>query len=171
MKIRNSEIKIYAVLALAFFFSGFQTFAQRQMENLDRGIVAVRTPGDSAFISWRLLGTEPEEIAFNLYRKSGNEKPVKLNKTPITESTNFQDGKPDFIKPAEALIRLRPEFPVFPFFRLINWMELYCGKSTSGRIFVRALITRNSWFMTSMAMALPNSPAKLLMEPSTEKEL
>ncbi|HZL11985.1 MAG TPA: rhamnogalacturonan lyase [Prolixibacteraceae bacterium] len=98
MKIRNSEIKIYAVLALAFFFSGFQTFAQRQMENLDRGIVAVRTPGDSAFISWRLLGTEPEEIAFNLYRKSGNEKPVKLNKTPITESTNFQDGKPDFTK-------------------------------------------------------------------------
>ena len=24
----------------------------------------VRTPGDSAFISWRLLGTEPDEIAF-----------------------------------------------------------------------------------------------------------
>lgn len=94
----ESKIRSYAVLALILLFAGSQAMAQRQMENLDRGIVAVRTPGDSAFISWRLLGTEPDEIAFNLYRQSGNEKPVKLNKTPIIESTNFQDGKPDFSK-------------------------------------------------------------------------
>jgi hypothetical protein len=34
--------------------------AQRLMENLDRGVVAVRHAADSVFISWRLLGTEPE---------------------------------------------------------------------------------------------------------------
>jgi len=42
------------------------------------------------------LGTEPDDIAFNLYRRSGNEKPVKLNQTPIKESTNSQVGKQDF---------------------------------------------------------------------------
>ena len=62
------------------------------MENLGRGIIAVRTSGDSVYIGWRLLGTEPEDIAFNIYRQSGNEKPVKLNKKPIIESTNFIDG-------------------------------------------------------------------------------
>lgn len=91
-------IKIFTLLVLVVLLSGFQTFAQRQMESLDRGVVAVRTSGDSAFISWRLLGTEPDEIAFNLYRKSGSEKPVRLNNKPITENTSFQDGKPDFSK-------------------------------------------------------------------------
>ncbi len=39
----------------------------RVMECLDRGVVAV-SGGDGAFISWRFLGTDPAEIAFNLYR-------------------------------------------------------------------------------------------------------
>ncbi len=70
--------------------------SQRQMENLDRGVIAVRTPGDSAFIGWRLLGTEPDEIAFNVYRHSGTGKPVKLNKKPITDCTNFIDANVNF---------------------------------------------------------------------------
>ena len=67
--------------------------AQRIMENLDRGIIAIRTSEDSVYVGWRMLGTEPDEISFNLYRQTGKEKPVKLNKKPITESTNFIDGK------------------------------------------------------------------------------
>ena len=70
--------------------------AQRQMENLDRAVIAVRCPGDSVYVGWRLLGTEPDDIAFNLYRRSGNDKPVKLNQTPIKESTNCQVGKQNF---------------------------------------------------------------------------
>lgn len=70
--------------------------AQRQMENLDRAVTAVRCPGDSVYVGWRLLGTEPDDIAFNLYRRSGNDKPVKLNQTPIKESTNCQVGKQNF---------------------------------------------------------------------------
>jgi len=70
--------------------------AQRQMENLDRDVIAVRCPGDSVYVGWRLLGTEPDDITFNLYRRSGSEKPVKLNQTPIKESTNSQVGKQDF---------------------------------------------------------------------------
>lgn len=42
------------------------------------------------------VGTEPDDITFNLYRRSGNDKPVRLNQTPIKESTNSQVGKQDF---------------------------------------------------------------------------
>lgn len=70
--------------------------AQRQMENLHRAVIAVRCPGDSVYVGWRLLGTDPDDIAFNLYRRSGNDKPVRLNQTPIKESTNSQVGKQDF---------------------------------------------------------------------------
>jgi rhamnogalacturonan endolyase len=70
--------------------------AGRQMENLARGVIAIRKETDSVFIGWRLLGTEPDEIAFNVYRQSGKSKPVKLNKAPITECTYFIDGKVNF---------------------------------------------------------------------------
>jgi len=73
-----------------------QTLPMRRMEYLNRGLIAIHIPGDSVYIGWRLLGTEPDEIAFNVYRQTGNEKPVRLNKTPITESTNFVDGKINF---------------------------------------------------------------------------
>jgi hypothetical protein len=43
-------------------------FAQRKMENLARGVVAVRTSSSQVFVSWRMLGTDPEDISFNLYR-------------------------------------------------------------------------------------------------------
>jgi rhamnogalacturonan endolyase len=43
-----------------------------------------------------LLGTEPDDIMFNIYRRSGIEKPVKLNKTPLKESTDYVDGKVNF---------------------------------------------------------------------------
>lgn len=90
------KIKIFTFLTLTFLVSIFPLFAQRQMENLDRGVIAIRNPSDSVYVGWRLLGTEPDGIAFNLYRQSGTEKPVKLNKKPIIESTNFVDGKQNF---------------------------------------------------------------------------
>lgn len=82
------------VLLLPIFSNN--THAQRQMEALGRGVVAVRKNADSVYISWRLLATDTAGIAFNLYRQSGNDKPVKLNKTPITGSTGFTDGKVNF---------------------------------------------------------------------------
>lgn len=43
-----------------------------------------------------MLGTDPDDIVFNLYWQTGKEKPVRLNKTPITESTNFVKGNVNF---------------------------------------------------------------------------
>ncbi|PKQ87988.1 rhamnogalacturonan lyase [Paenibacillus sp. BGI2013] len=58
----------------------------RQMEYLDRGVVAVKT-GTGVFISWRLLGTEGSNVSFNVYRDG-----TKVNASPITNSTNLQDA-------------------------------------------------------------------------------
>jgi rhamnogalacturonan endolyase len=40
----------------------------RIMEKLGRGIVAIQQADGSVFISWRLLATDPDNTAFNLYR-------------------------------------------------------------------------------------------------------
>jgi rhamnogalacturonan endolyase len=56
------------------------------MERLGRGFVAVGG-GTGTLLSWRLYGTEQgTDVAFNVY--SGT---TKLNATPITNSTNYQD--------------------------------------------------------------------------------
>lgn len=44
-----------------------QPHPPRQMERLDRGVVALATPA-GVFVSWRLLGTEPAGVRFNVYR-------------------------------------------------------------------------------------------------------
>nr|WP_294895363.1 rhamnogalacturonan lyase [uncultured Pedobacter sp.] len=79
-----------AVIGLTIL--GQQVFAQRQMENLDRGMVATHTAENRFFVSWRVLGTDPSDIAFNLYRKSGDNDVVKVNAKPITGATNFIDS-------------------------------------------------------------------------------
>lgn len=73
-------------------FLSLNIFSQRQMENLDRGVIAVKDK-DQFFVGWRVLGTDPDNLAFNLYRKSGNKKAVKLNDKPISGATNFADAK------------------------------------------------------------------------------
>jgi rhamnogalacturonan endolyase len=64
---------------------------QPVMERLGRGVVAVRTGETSAYIGWRLLATDPAEVGFNLYRASVSGEPVRLNKAPLTSTTDFVD--------------------------------------------------------------------------------
>jgi rhamnogalacturonan endolyase len=66
-------------------------FAQRQMERLGRGVVAVPVEEGKVYVGWRLLGTEPEAIAFNLYRVTDGGEPKRLNGEPITKTTDFVD--------------------------------------------------------------------------------
>ncbi|WP_417941065.1 rhamnogalacturonan lyase [Flavobacterium sp. RS13.1] len=80
------------ILVTLFFLSGSILFAQRQMENLDRGVIAIKDKGHF-FVSWRVLGTDTDDMAFNLYRKSGSKKAIKLNENLITGATNFLDTK------------------------------------------------------------------------------
>ncbi|WP_405989745.1 rhamnogalacturonan lyase [Streptomyces sp. NBC_00986] len=61
----------------------------RQVEALDRGVVSVHTDSGN-LVSWRWLGTDPDDVSFNVYRAG-----TKVNPAPITGSTNyFHAGAP-----------------------------------------------------------------------------
>jgi rhamnogalacturonan endolyase len=62
-----------------------------RMENLDRGVIAMNRGSGNVYVGWRLLGTEPTDLAFNVYRSTNGAAAVKRNTTPITTSTNFSD--------------------------------------------------------------------------------
>ena len=64
--------------------------AQRQMEKLDRGVVALRNSSSATFVSWRVLGLDSSSTTFNLYRSTNGGAAVKLNATPLTVS-NYSD--------------------------------------------------------------------------------
>lgn len=49
-------------------FTALPALAQREVEALDRGLVAIRQAEGKVYLGWRLIGTEPEKTAFNLYR-------------------------------------------------------------------------------------------------------
>lgn len=82
--------------------------APRPMENLGRGVIALNQGEGKVWVGWRLLGTEPDEISFNVYRSTDNGTPVKLNPAPIHNVTFFQDTGVDTTK--ENTWTVRPVF-------------------------------------------------------------
>jgi rhamnogalacturonan endolyase len=65
--------------------------AQRQMEALGQGVVAIPKGDGTVFVGWRLLGTDPDDIAFNVYRSTAGAAPVKVNAEPLGNATNLVD--------------------------------------------------------------------------------
>jgi rhamnogalacturonan endolyase len=89
-----------SILSLAFVWvllvqTTAAVHAQRVVENLGRGVVAVRTGERSVYIGWRLLGTDARDVAFNVYRSTGAGPAVKLNASPILLTTDFIDTTAD----------------------------------------------------------------------------
>jgi rhamnogalacturonan endolyase len=93
MKYLKQMIWVSALVVL--LITSGDVYSQRQMESLGRGVIALRHSPDSVFISWRMLGTDPDDIAFNVYRTSGG-KSVKLNTKPIAQNTLFIDTRANF---------------------------------------------------------------------------
>ena len=91
------------ILLLALFaMMGASAFSQEpntpvsQMEQLDRGLVAIPGSSGKCFVSWRLLGTDDENTTFEVL-KNGN--PIKSN---IYQTTSFMAaaGKDDVFQVA-----------------------------------------------------------------------
>src|SRR5262245_31795630 len=96
--IMTTNLLLVIVFVLALSLAPAESFSPRQMEALGRGVIAVNQGEGKVFVSWRLLGDDPEATAFNLYRAVDGAKPVKLNATPLIEVTNFIDEKADLTK-------------------------------------------------------------------------
>lgn len=52
----------------------------------------------SALISWRLLKTDPSNVAFDIYKSVDGETEVKLNEKPISNTTSWVDADIDVSK-------------------------------------------------------------------------
>ena len=76
-----------ALVLLAGLLAAAPARAQRRLEKLDRGVVAIRTGASAVSVSWRLFGTDPSSLAFNVYRGT-----TKLTPTPLTGATNLTDN-------------------------------------------------------------------------------
>jgi len=56
---------------------------RRQLEHLDRGLVAVKVP-EGVYLSWRFLGDEPDDVRYRIYRNG------RLL-TTVSDSSNYTD--------------------------------------------------------------------------------
>ncbi len=76
---------LLACLCAGLSLASVGSFAARQAEYLDRGVVALPS-GSGILVSWRMLGDDPSNISFNVYRNG-----TKITGSPITNSTNYLD--------------------------------------------------------------------------------
>ncbi len=82
----SSSLSVSSISSSSSSKSAPQPKIGKQMEFLTRGTVAVAT-GNGVFLSWRIFGTDPQNIAFNVYRNG-----QLLNGTPITGASNYTDN-------------------------------------------------------------------------------
>ncbi len=85
MKKRIYQKNVLTTIVL-FLIMGFSNYAQRPMEKIDRGLVVQERSGGGVYLTWRMLGTDSRDVAFNLYRDD-----VKINDNPIDGATNYID--------------------------------------------------------------------------------
>ncbi len=78
---------------------------KRQLETLNRGVVALARDDASVFVSWRLFGSDPEEISFHLYRVEKAGEPIRVNSEPISVSTCFVDESPRLDRDSSYFVR------------------------------------------------------------------
>ena len=101
LKIR---LNVAFAIGLVFFLTATAN-SQHLMENLGRGVVAVRQSATEVYVGWRVLGTDSSDTAFNLYRSTGGGPGVLLNGAPITGGTNYVDGGADLSQSNAYFVR------------------------------------------------------------------
>jgi len=113
-------LRLPVAAALTLFTALASLPAQPQLEPLGRGVIAIHQPDGRVAISWRLLGTDPDGVAFNLYRKAdappggrggrgggGGDPtaPRKLNDAPLTGPTFFVDDSANLAAKTSYYVR------------------------------------------------------------------
>ena len=79
-----------SLAAIATLFLVTPARGDREIEKLDRGLVAIRQPDGTVFTSWRLLACDPGRVAFHVYRvKAG--KVERITDEPLAGPTQFTD--------------------------------------------------------------------------------
>ena len=80
-------VTIFVILLLV----SLNATAQRHMDNLGRGLVAIPTD-NSNYITWRRLGTEYYDVTYNLYR-DGTQIASNLTKTSYDDTNGSSSSR------------------------------------------------------------------------------
>jgi len=93
--------------AVACLFISYPTLAapKYQVENLGRGVIALRASDTTVYVGWRLLGTDPADLAFNVYRATGTGSPVRINAAPLAATTDLVDSGADLAQANSYTVR------------------------------------------------------------------
>lgn len=78
---------------------------ERVTEKLNRGVIAIETPDQKVYLSWRLLKTDREDTGFNIYRSVDGGRETRLNKKPVLGTTDFLDSNPNPDRKASYMIK------------------------------------------------------------------
>jgi hypothetical protein len=82
------KITMSVLTAATLVAGGVPALAKEPVVSADRGLVSIRSVhGDGNFVSWRLLGSDAADVAFNVYRDG-----VKVNRAPVTTATSYLDA-------------------------------------------------------------------------------
>jgi rhamnogalacturonan endolyase len=81
----RTTLGLAVLLAFAGSAGAVVTTPGKQIEKLNRGVVAIQTPA-GPFISWRQLATDRDGLKFNVYRDG-----VKINTVPV-DALNYTDS-------------------------------------------------------------------------------
>ena len=83
MKTISSALFLVAILSCSPAFTA---------ESLDRGVVALANPKGDIYIGWRLLASDPKEVAFDIVCSENASGPwKKINPKPIQDGCNYLD--------------------------------------------------------------------------------
>ena len=76
----------------------------RQMERLDRGLVAIVESGPRVVLSWRVLGLDPESLGFHVDREIGGDR-QRLTPEPLRNATWFRDNSVELSEGVKYLVQ------------------------------------------------------------------
>jgi hypothetical protein len=66
--------------------------AQRVVENMDRGVIAIPAGQGKVHVGWRLLSGNPKDVGFHVYRRVAGEGQVaRLTREAVRKTTDFTD--------------------------------------------------------------------------------
>jgi fibronectin-binding autotransporter adhesin len=83
-----STRNIFILIIFSFLIFSGNVSSQRVMPKLNRGVIALNKGGGQVYVSWRLLGNDPADVAFNLYKSTAGGTPVKIA-GPISKTTDY----------------------------------------------------------------------------------
>lgn len=115
----KKSIRFIAVALLIFSANNDAAVCQRIMENLGRGLIAMSRGNNQIYVGWRLLGSDPGNIAFNLYHSAGggaynriNVKPMRLTTDTLLSGCNLSVSNSFYVKPVIGTTEQSPS-PAF----------------------------------------------------------